>query len=160
MIDGARFSTLQTPKDSYTCTIPPSAHLRPAGRPTPPPTSPQLPEKRGHCEGSLPPSGGGRKDTAPGHGGRNYPSSQRKIKCPKIVATWQAGPGQAAVTHPACQAATAACTHPVLTHSPARRTGRAEASGGEGGSISDSLNPWVTQWLLSLFKNHSLASSL
>lgn len=57
------------------------------------------------------------------------------------------GPGQAAVTHRARQAATLPLqAGSELTHSFARLTSRrTEASEGEGGSISASLNSNMTQ---------------
>lgn len=73
------------------------------------------------------------------------------------------GPGQAAVTHRARQAATLPLqAGSELTHSFARLTSRrTEASEGEGSAISASLNSNMTQVAFkTFFLNHSLASQL
>ena len=65
-----------------------------------------------------------KMETATGHGGHSYPSPQRKIKMSKDSGHLAGrGPGQAAVTHGPCQAATRPLqAGSMLTHSFARHT--------------------------------------
>ena len=120
--------------------------------PQPPPPTISL-KKKNFMKDFCLYSGPCKMVTAAGYGGHNYLSTQRKIQMSKDSGHLACrGPGQAAVTHQACQAAPLPLqAGSILTHSFARWMSGTEASDIGGGSISGSLNPNMTQVVFKTF---------
>lgn len=156
VIDGAQLSILQILKGCYICTSLASADLRKQTQiPTTTPSPNKFSEKRkkNFMKDFCLYSGPCKMVIATGYGGHNYLSTQRKIQMSKDSGHLaRRGPGQAAVTHQASQAAPLPLqAGSILTHSFARWMSETEASDSEGGSISGSLNPNMTQVVFKTF---------